>query len=121
MAYDVGGYLFGSWLGKRPMIPRISPKKTWEGLVGGCLAAFVVSVVVVSQMSPWSYGRGAILGVVVVVLAPLGDLAESMVKRDLGLKDMGSLLPAHGGVLDRIDGLLFVLPATYLLVRLLHW
>jgi CDP-diglyceride synthetase len=121
VAYDVGGYLFGSWLGKRPMVPRISPKKTWEGLIGGCLAAFAVAVAVASQMSPWSYGRGALLGVVVVVVAPIGDLAESMVKRDLRLKDMGSLLPAHGGALDRIDALLFVLPATYCLVRLLHW
>lgn len=121
VAYDVGGYLFGSWLGKRPMLPRVSPKKTWEGLIGGCLAAFVVAVAVASQMSPWSYERGALLGLIVVVVAPIGDLAESMVKRDLRLKDMGSLLPAHGGALDRIDTLLFVLPATYCLVRLLHW
>ena len=72
VAYDVGGYLFGSWLGKRPMVPRISPKKTWEGLIGGCAAAFVVAVAVTSQMSPWSYERGALLGAVVVVLRRSG-------------------------------------------------
>ena len=120
VAYDVGGYAVGSRFGRHKLAPSISPNKTWEGLAGGCGAAIAVAVGVTSRMHPWTLPRAAALGVVVAVVAPLGDLAESLVKRDLGVKDMGTLLPAHGGLLDRIDALLFVLPATYYLVRLFH-
>jgi phosphatidate cytidylyltransferase len=120
VAYDVGGYAFGSWIGKHRLAPAISPNKTWEGLFGGCFAAIAVAIGVTSQMAPWTIAHAAELGVVVAVFAPLGDLAESMIKRELGVKDMGSVLPAHGGLLDRIDALLFVLPATYCLIRLFH-
>jgi phosphatidate cytidylyltransferase len=120
VAYDVGGYAFGSWIGKRRLAPSISPNKTMEGLVGGCFAAVSISVAVVSHIHPWTVYHALELGIVVAVFAPLGDLAESMIKRDIGVKDMGSLLPAHGGMLDRVDALLFVLPATYCLVRLFH-
>jgi CDP-diglyceride synthetase len=120
VAYDVGGYAFGSWIGSRPLAPSVSPNKTLEGLAGGCFAAVAVSVAVVSRMHPWTIAHSLELGLVVAVFAPLGDLAESMIKRDIGVKDMGTLLPAHGGMLDRVDSLLFVLPATYCLVRLFH-
>jgi phosphatidate cytidylyltransferase len=120
IAYDVGGYAFGSWLGDHKLAPRISPNKTWEGLLGGCFVAICISVAVTTRMAPWTVPHALELGVVVSVFAPLGDLVESMIKRDLKVKDMGSLLPAHGGLLDRVDGLLFVLPATYVLVRLFH-
>jgi phosphatidate cytidylyltransferase len=120
VAYDVGGYAVGSLLGKHKLAPSLSPNKTWEGLVGGSLCALVVALAITSQMAPWDLGRAAALGIVVAVIAPIGDLAESMIKRDLRVKDMGSLLPAHGGVLDRLDAMLFVLPATYFLVRLFH-
>jgi CDP-diglyceride synthetase len=120
VAYDVGGYAFGSWIGNHLLAPRISPNKTWEGLIGGCVAAVAISLAVTSHMAPWTVPHALELGIVVSVFAPLGDLAESMVKRDLRVKDMGTLLPAHGGLLDRVDGLLFVLPATYVLVRLFH-
>ncbi len=120
VAYDVGGYAFGRWIGKRPLAPSVSPNKTVEGLLGGCFATVALSVAVVAHMHPWTVPHALALGIVVAILAPLGDLAESMVKRDLGVKDMGTLLPAHGGILDRIDGLLFVLPATYCLVLLFH-
>jgi len=75
---------------------------------------------VVPHLHPWDFGRAAALGVIVAIVAPVGDLVESMIKRDMNVKDMGTLLPAHGGVLDRVDALLFVLPATYILVRLFH-
>jgi len=98
----------------------VSPKKTWEGFVGGAILAVAVSAAITGQVHPWTPGKAAVLGLVVAVVAPVGDLCESLIKRDLGLKDMGSLLPGHGGVLDRVDALLFVLPVTYYLVRVLH-
>jgi CDP-diglyceride synthetase len=120
VANDVGALVIGGWLGSRPLAPTISPNKTWEGLFGGAVFSILVSTVVVGAIHPWSASNAALLGVVVAVVAPIGDLCESLLKRDLGLKDMGRLLPGHGGVLDRVDALLFVLPATYYLVRALN-
>ncbi len=117
---DVASLLVGSAMGRHQLAPSISPNKSWEGLIGGALAAILVSVVVVHFIHPWTIGKAALYGVVVAVVAPLGDLSQSMVKRHLGIKDMGRLLPGHGGILDRFDGLLFVLPATYFVVKALH-
>jgi CDP-diglyceride synthetase len=117
---DVGALIVGGWIGRHPLAPRVSPNKTWEGFFGGAVLAVVASAAITGQMHPWTPGKAALLGVVAAVLAPVGDLAESLVKRDLGVKDLGTLLPGHGGVLDRFDGLLFVLPATYYLVKLLN-
>jgi len=119
VAHDVGAYLVGKYAGKTPLAPELSPNKTFEGLVGGVLASVAVSMLIVGQIGPWDVGKAFWLGVVVAVVAPLGDLCESMIKRDLNLKDMGKVLPGHGGVLDRIDALLFVVPATYYLARLI--
>lgn len=119
VAYDVGGLLIGRAAGRTPL-SSASPNKTLEGLIGGCVGAVGVGVVMglLAMPAPIAAGPGDIwsaivLGVVAAVVAPIGDLVESMFKRDLGIKDMGTILPAHGGVLDRFDGLLFVLPATY--------
>lgn len=120
VAYDVGGLAFGSTFGRRKLAPHVSPNKTWEGLLGGSLTAILAAVLITSRMYPWSVSRALVLGVIVAVVAPVGDLVESLVKRDLNVKDMGTLLPEHGGILDRVDALLFVLPATYFLVRLFH-
>ena len=120
VANDVGALVIGGWLGSRPLAPIISHNKTWEGLFGGAVFSILVSTVVVGNIHPWSASNAALLGVVVAVVAPIGDLCESLLKRDLRLKDMGTLLPGHGGVLDRVDALLFVLPATYYLVRALN-
>jgi len=117
---DVGALAIGSWLGRRPLAPQVSPNKTWEGLIGGAVVAVALSAAVTGQVHPWTVPKAALLGLVVAVVAPVGDLCESLVKRDLGLKDMGSILPGHGGVLDRVDGLLFVLPTTFYLVRVLN-
>jgi CDP-diglyceride synthetase len=117
---DVASLLVGSAMGRHPLAPSISPNKTWEGLIGGAVAAILVSVIVVHFVHPWTVGKALLFGVVVAVVAPLGDLSQSMIKRHLGVKDMGRLLPGHGGILDRVDGLLFVVPATYFVVKALH-
>jgi len=119
VSYDVGALAFGAWLGRHPMA-SVSPNKTWEGFVGGLVTSLILSVVIVHLIHPWTVGKAAALALVVSVVATLGDLFESTVKRHLGRKDMGRLLPGHGGLLDRVDGLLFALPATYYLVIAFH-
>jgi phosphatidate cytidylyltransferase len=119
VAYDVVGFFVGHQWGRTPLAPEISPNKTVEGLIGGWVGAVVASVAIVAHIHPWDFGSSLALGIVTAVAAPLGDLCESMIKRDLGVKDMGSILPGHGGLLDRIDALLFVVPATFYLVRVL--
>ena len=115
IAYDVFGYLVGAKFGHTAIAPRISPNKTVEGTVAGMLAAVIVGAVIVGHIHPWTMGKGVTLGVLVAVGAFIGDLCESMLKRDLGVKDFGALLPGHGGVLDRFDSLLFCLPIAYYL------
>ena len=117
---DVGALVVGRYFGRRPLAPHVSPKKTWEGLLGGSVLAILGSVFITGHIHPWTTPKAALLGVVIAVVAPIGDLCESLIKRDLSLKDMGSMLPGHGGLLDRFDALLFALPATFYLVRLVH-
>jgi CDP-diglyceride synthetase len=119
-AYDIGALFVGRWVGRHPLAPTISPGKTWEGAIGGAVAAILAAVIIVHFIHPWTMSKAFALGVVVAVVAPLGDLFESVFKRTLGLKDMSRILPGHGGLLDRVDGLLFVLPATYYLVKAVH-
>jgi phosphatidate cytidylyltransferase len=119
VAYDVGALTFGAWLGRHPMA-SVSPNKTWEGFVGGLVTSVVLTAGIVHLIHPWTVGKAAALGVVVSIVSTLGDLFESTVKRHLGRKDIGRLLPGHGGILDRVDGLLFVLPATFYLVIAFH-
>jgi phosphatidate cytidylyltransferase len=121
VAYDVSAFVVGTWWGSRPLAPNISPKKSWEGAIG---ATFVTAAVAVGAVAPSvelleTIPRAVGLAVVVGIFAPLGDLAESLLKRDLEIKDMGSVLPGHGGVLDRIDALLFVAPAAFIYLRLI--
>ena len=120
IAYDVVGYIVGSQFGKSRLAPAISPNKTVEGLIGGMTGSIIAAVLIVKLIHPWGdLGDAFALGLTVAVMAPLGDLAESMLKRDLGIKDFGAILPGHGGVLDRFDALLFCLPAFYFLARAL--
>lgn len=120
ITYDTFAYLGGVLFGRHKLIPSVSPGKTWEGLAAATAFTILFGMVVIPFIHPWGIWDGIVLGMVIACVAPLGDLAESMVKRDLGLKDMGRLLPGHGGVLDRFDALLFVLPATYYVVRMLN-
>jgi phosphatidate cytidylyltransferase len=117
VAHDVAGFAVGRHMGGARIAPQLSPNKTVNGLLGGVLASIVVGAAVVGQIAPFDPKSGFALGVVVAITAPTGDLVESMLKRDLGIKDFGGLLPGHGGVLDRFDAILFSLPAAYYLIR----
>jgi phosphatidate cytidylyltransferase len=121
VANDVAAYGFGRTFGKTPLAPAVSPNKTLEGFLGGLLVTVLVGAGLVSHIHPFTASKGFWLAVGIAIVAPLGDLCESMVKRDIGLKDMGSLLPGHGGVFDRFDAMLFVLPASYYLAQVLHF
>jgi phosphatidate cytidylyltransferase len=110
VASDVGGYTVGVLWGKHPLVPTISPNKSWEGFVGSLVCGIVATILTgtfLAHRRPW---EGAVLGLVLVLTCTLGDLTESQVKRDLGIKDMGRLLPGHGGLMDRLDG---VLPSAF--------
>ncbi|MEU7839345.1 phosphatidate cytidylyltransferase [Micromonospora sp. NPDC049114] len=115
---DTGGYAAGVSFGRHPMAPSISPKKSWEGFAGSVTAAALGSALLLwlmFEVAPW---WGAVFGVAVSCAAVLGDLAESMIKRDLGVKDMSNLLPGHGGLMDRLDSILFAVPTAYLLLAI---
>src|SRR5947209_1148677 len=115
---DVGALLVGQQVGRAPVAPDVSPNKTVEGVVGGAVTSLVFTTLIIGmvlKLTPWSTGHAALLAILVAIAAPLGDLCESMIKRDLGLKDMGTVLPGHGGLLDRFDGLLFALPVAFYL------
>jgi phosphatidate cytidylyltransferase len=117
---DVLAYFVGKYAGRTKMTPGLSPKKTWEGAVGGMAGAIGGGMLAVWLFDvPISLLAGALLGVVGGVIGPLGDLAESFIKRQVGVKDAGHLIPGHGGVLDRIDSLIFNAPVLYYLIVLL--
>jgi phosphatidate cytidylyltransferase len=103
---DVGGYAAGVMFGKHPMVPAISPKKSWEGFAGSLTAGIIGGTLAVWLLLDGPLYAGAILGLVLVFVATLGDLIESQFKRDLGIKDMGTMLPGHGGAMDRLDSIL---------------
>ncbi|TPG16236.1 phosphatidate cytidylyltransferase [Pedococcus bigeumensis] len=113
---DVGGYAAGVLFGKHPMAPSVSPKKSWEGFAGSVVACVVGGsiAVVLTLDGPW-WG-GALLGASAAIAATVGDLTESTIKRDLGIKDMGTLLPGHGGIMDRLDSVLLVAPLAWALL-----
>lgn len=116
MGSDIGGYAVGVLFGKHPMAPVVSPKKTWEGFAGSVFFSVLVGAVAVYFLlgSPWWVG--IILGAALVAAATLGDLIESLIKRDVGIKDMSSFLPGHGGIMDRLDSLLVAAPIAWLVL-----
>jgi phosphatidate cytidylyltransferase len=115
---DTFGYIVGVLIGKHRLAPKISPKKSIEGLIGSLIATTVGGAIAFHYIleSDWRYGAAA--GLLTVITATSGDLIESAIKRDMSIKDMGNLLPGHGGVLDRIDSAIFSAPAMYMALEL---
>jgi phosphatidate cytidylyltransferase len=116
---DVGALFIGRWIGRRPLNAVLSPNKTIEGTIGGTVITLIAGALLLPRVTPWTLTHGVEAAVALSIVVPLGDLFESMVKRTLGLKDLGRLLPGHGGLLDRIDGLLFALPTMYYFLHFL--
>jgi phosphatidate cytidylyltransferase len=116
VASDTGGYIAGVLGGKHPMAPSISPKKTWEGFAGSLVAGVVAGALTLSLLLDGHAWQGVLFGAAIVLTATLGDLVESLIKRDLGVKDMGNMLPGHGGLMDRLDSLLPSAVVSWLLL-----
>ncbi len=119
VASDVGGYAAGVLFGRHPMAPTISPKKSWEGMAGSVTACILVATPLIALALDGPWWGGVLFGAALAVSATIGDLGESLIKRDLGIKDMGDLLPGHGGIMDRLDSLLPSAAVAYLLLSVL--
>ncbi|WP_312008215.1 phosphatidate cytidylyltransferase [Nocardioides alcanivorans] len=119
VASDTGGYVAGVLFGKHPMAPVISPKKSWEGFAGSLIACVAAGWALVVYMLDGDWWVGVVLGLIAVVMATLGDLVESVMKRDLGIKDMSQIIPGHGGLMDRLDSLLATIAPIWLLLHYL--
>lgn len=113
-ADDIGAFFAGTAFGRHKMAPSISPAKSWEGVAGGFVAALAAGAMFGSIIDVIGVGHGIVIGAIIGFLAPAGDLAESLVKRELGIKDSGRMLPGHGGMLDRLDAILFGAPTVFL-------
>jgi phosphatidate cytidylyltransferase len=119
IASDIGGYVAGVLFGRHPMAPVISPKKSWEGFVGSLIFCVAAGVALVVYLLDGDWWVGVLLGLIAVVMATLGDLCESVIKRDLGIKDMSRVIPGHGGLMDRLDSLLATIAPIWLLLHYL--
>ncbi len=119
IASDIGGYAAGVLFGRHPMAPVISPKKSWEGFAGSTIACVVAGWLLVVYLLDGRWWVGVVLGLIAVVMATLGDLCESVMKRDLGIKDMSQIIPGHGGLMDRLDSLLATIAPIWLLLHYL--
>ena len=117
---DTFAYIAGVLIGKHKIAPSISPKKSWEGLIGGAIAAVIGGAAIFHYLSETAWYVGALIGVMTVVTATCGDLIESAIKRDLAIKDMSNLLPGHGGIMDRLDSALFTAPAVWFAIELIN-
>lgn len=119
VASDIGGYAVGVLIGRHPMAPTISPKKSWEGFAGSMVLGCLVATLMVTLTLDGPWWAGLVLGATLVGIGVCGDLIESLIKRDVGIKDMSSILPGHGGVMDRLDSLLVAAPVAWLAMYLL--
>jgi phosphatidate cytidylyltransferase len=117
---DTFAYIAGVLIGKHKLAPSISPKKSWEGLIGGAIAAVIGGSFIFNSLFETAWFVGALIGLMTVVTATCGDLIESAIKRDLAIKDMSNLLPGHGGIMDRLDSALFTAPAVWFAIELIY-
>ena len=118
---DVAQYVWGKLLGRRKIIPKVSPNKTWEGFLGGVATTTLLSIVLASWLTPLSFESAGLAGLLISVGGFIGDVTISALKRDIGLKDSGSMLPGHGGILDRIDSLTYTAPLFFHFVYYLYY
>lgn len=122
--YDTGCYIVGSLIGRRKLFERVSPKKTWEGLIGGIIISlsvvYFVNRLPVPSLAMFTPGQWLLFGFVITVASTFGDLVESLLKRNLGIKDSGNMLPGHGGFLDRFDSFYFAIPFVELTIRIVE-
>jgi phosphatidate cytidylyltransferase len=118
---DVAQYVWGKAFGKRKIMPLVSPKKTWEGFLGGIVTTTAVAVIIAPYLTPFSPGFAAFIGIVIAATGFIGDVTFSAIKRDMGIKDAGSLIPGHGGILDRIDSLSLTAPLFFHLTRYFYF
>ena len=118
IAYDTAAFAVGSLWGDTPLAPTVSPRKSVQGAIGATFVVLIIGMVALPSIDGVGWAGAGLMAIAVALLAPLGDLAESLIKRDLGVKDMGSVLPGHGGVLDRIDSVLLVAPAALIILRM---
>ena len=119
IASDIGGYAFGVLLGKHPMAPKLSPKKSWEGFAGSVISCALVGAIAIPLTLDGPWWQGAVLGALVAPVATIGDLIESSLKRNLGIKDMSNIIPGHGGLMDRLDSLVLVVPLVWVALRVI--
>jgi len=117
---DTFAYIAGVLIGKHKLAPSISPKKSWEGLIGGAIAAVIGGAAIFHYLFETTWYVGALIGLMTVVTATCGDLIESAIKRDLAIKDMSNFLPGHGGIMDRLDSALFTAPAVWFAIELIN-
>ncbi|HEX19770.1 MAG TPA: phosphatidate cytidylyltransferase, partial [Acidiferrobacteraceae bacterium] len=117
---DVFQYIWGKMFGRHKIIPKVSPNKTWEGFIGGLISTTLVSGAVAPYLTPLNLQQGFIAGVIIGLSGFIGDVVLSSVKRDLQIKDSGYLIPGHGGILDRMDSLIYTSPLFFHYVRYLH-
>jgi phosphatidate cytidylyltransferase len=113
---DIGAYFAGTRFGRRKLAPSVSPAKTWEGAAGGVVAAFAVAVLVLAHFPGLDWLTALVLAGGIAVASTVGDLTESLIKRELGVKDLGRIVPGHGGIMDRADAVIFSLPVAHLLL-----
>lgn len=118
---DIFQYLWGKSLGRAKILPSVSPKKTWTGLLGAILSTLVLSLILAPYLTPFSYLQAALAGLIIAIFGFFGDVTISAIKRDLGVKDCGSILPGHGGILDRVDSLTYTAPLFFHYLYYLHY
>ena len=113
LSNDFTQYLFGKMLGKNKIIPKVSPNKTWEGFMGGVFSTSLLGAVLAVILTPFTWKYGLIIGFIIAIAGFFGDVTMSAIKRDMGVKDTGALLPGHGGILDRLDSMIFTVPLFF--------